>query len=213
MRKKIAIGLLSSSLLLPFVASAAEFKVIGKITPASCTPAFTGGGVISYGNIAASTLNAATQTALPDMTSSLTITCDAPVKFGVTVVDNRAATAVPSLNTVAGYTAANKFGLGSASGQNIGTYSLQLSSPTADTGATNLLSSPDSGVTWAVSNGAVANNTMIGFGDSTSSTAAAAHKSMNVSVRVVAAIAPANTLSFTNAVKIDGSTTFQVNYL
>lgn len=211
-------SVVGSVLLLPiFAASAfaadAELKVTGTITPASCTPAFSGGGVIDYGTMPASTLSSAAQTTLPDKTSTLTITCDAPVKYGVTVLDNRAASAVSTLNTIAGYGASNKFGLGTAGGVNIGTYSLQLTSPTPDTGATNILNSTDSGATWTASNGAVANNAMIGFGDSATATTATGHKTMSIGVRVVAAIVPANTLNFSSAVKIDGSTTFTVSYL
>lgn len=218
--KSMGKKLISTAFVLPLsmfavsaFAASVDLKVIGTITPASCTPTFSGGGIIDYGTMPASTLSATAQTTLPDKTSALTITCDAAVKYGVSVLDNRAASAVNTLNTIAGYTAANKFGLGAVNGVNIGTYSIQLTSPTPDSGTTNILNSTDSGATWTASNGAVANNAMIGFGNSATATTATPHKTMNIGVRVVAAIVPANSLPLSSSVKIDGSTTFTVSYL
>ncbi|MCH1996717.1 DUF1120 domain-containing protein, partial [Achromobacter xylosoxidans] len=38
-------------------AQSIDVRVIGTITPAACIPSLAGGGVVDYGNIAASTLN------------------------------------------------------------------------------------------------------------------------------------------------------------
>lgn len=217
MKKMMVMSVLATALTVPVLANAAttaDLKLIGTIVPAACAPNFTGGATIDYGSIPAGTLNAASQTLLPEKTTKLTVTCDAPVKFAFSLVDERAASAVTTLDTIGGYDATNKFGLGTAdNGAKIGTYSLQISNETADTGTTRRLTSTNSGTSWAVFGGALANNNLVGFGGSATGTLPTAHKSISVDLRVVAAIDKTANLPITNEIKIDGLTTFEVKYL
>jgi len=217
MKKLMALSVVASALMLPaFVnaATTADVKLIGTITPASCVPAFVGGNTIDYGHIASSSLNATAQTMLPEQTTKFSVTCDAPVKFAFSLVDERAATSVTTLNTISGYDATYKFGLGAAdNGAKIGTYSLQISSETADSGATQRLFSVDGGATWATFGGGLRNNSIIGFAASSSATVPSPHKSIAVDVRVVAAIDKSANLPLTTDIKIDGLTTIEVKYL
>jgi len=217
MKKIIALGVITSAFMLPVMANAAttaDVKLIGTITPASCVPTFVGGNTIDYGRIASTSLSPTTQTMLPEQTTKLSVTCDAPVKFAFSLVDERAATAVTTLNTISGYDAGNKFGLGAAdNGAKIGAYSLQISNEVADSGATQRLTSVDSGATWAVFGGGMRNNNLVAFASTASATVPSPHKSITVDMRVVAAIDKSSNLPITADIKIDGLTTFEVKYL
>lgn len=217
MKKFVTLGVIASALVLPVLASAAttaDLKLIGTITPAACTPNFTGGTTIDYGNVPASTLSATAQTMLPEKTTKLSVTCTAPVKFALGLTDERSASAITTLNTIATYTADMKFGLGTASnGAKLGAYSLQISNEVPDSGATQRIYSTDGGSTWATFLGGLSTARLIGFSNSTTSTAPSAHTSMAMDVRVVAAIDKTSNLPITNEITIDGLSTIEVKYL
>ena len=217
MKKLITLSVLASALMTPVLASAAtaELKLIGTITPAACVPNFTGGSTIDYGNIAAGTLNASAQTMLPEKNTSFTVTCDAPIKFGFSVVDERSASAVTTLDTISGYEADHKFGLGTAAGgAKIGVYSLQITKSVPNAGTANYKISQDSGATWANSSGGIRNSssTLMAWG-SDGTLVPAAYTSMATDIRVVAAIDKSSNLPITDEIKIDGLSTFEVKYL
>ena len=217
MKKLMVMSVMASALTVPVLANAAttaDLKLIGTITPAACTPNFTGGATIDYGNIPAGTLNQATQTLLPEKTTKLTVTCTAPVKFALATTDDRSSSAVTTLDTIVSYTADMKFGLGSAgNGAKIGAYSLQISNEVPDAGATQRIFSLDGGTTWATFQGGLSTARLISFANSATSTVPAAHTSMAMDVRVVAAIDKAMNLPITNSITIDGMTTIEVRYL
>lgn len=216
-KKLMVMSLLASALTVPVLATAAttaDLKLIGTIVPAACAPNFTGGSTIDYGNIPAGTLNATAQTMLPEKTTKLTVTCDAPVKFAFSFIDDRSATVVTSLTTISGAVNEAKMGLGAAdNGAKIGAYSLEISNEVADTGTTRRLRSSDAGTTWAAFGGVMVPTYLYGFGDSATAAAPSAHKSVSVDVRVVAAVDKASNLPITNQIKIDGLSTFEVKYL
>ncbi|WP_390344025.1 DUF1120 domain-containing protein [Variovorax boronicumulans] len=136
----------------PASAESAELRITGTIVPAACTPAFAGGGVVDYGTIPASSLNPTAQTTLAEKSIQLTMTCDAPVRFGFKVIDERAASAVTSLETIQGATPNMKFGLGTSDGKNIGAYSLQVVRETVNGGGFSIaLESGDGGISWGSS--------------------------------------------------------------
>lgn len=215
--KTLVFAVFSSVLMVPVLASAAttaDLKLIGTIVPAACAPNFTGGSTIDYGNIPAGTLNATAQTTLPEKTTKLTVTCDAPVKFAFSFVDDRSATVVTSLTTIPGALNEAKMGLGAAdNGAKIGAYSLEISNEAADTGTTRRLRSADAGATWVAFGGQLIPTYLYGFGDSATAAAPSAHKSISVDVRVVAAVDKTSNLPITNQIKIDGLSTFEVKYL
>lgn len=217
MKKLISFSVVTCAMLAPVMANAAvtaDLKLIGKIVPAACAPVFTGGATIDYGNIAASTLSPTEQTLLPEKTTKISVTCAAPVKFAIGLTDERRASAVTTLNTIAAYTADMKFGLGTAgNGAKIGAYSLQISNEVPDTGTTQRLFSDNGGSTWSVFGGALAVNRIIGFASSSTATAPGAHTSITFDVRVVAALDKTANLPITSQLNIDGLSTFEVKYL
>ena len=217
MKKMMVMSVLASALTVPVLANAAttaDLKLIGTITPAACAPNFTGGATIDYGSIPAGTLSATAQTMLPEKTTKLTVTCSAPVKFALAMTDDRSASVVSTLNTIATYTADMKFGLGTATtGEKIGAYSLQISNETPDSGATQRIVSEDAGKTWVVFGGGLGTTRLVGFANSASSTTPSAHTSMVMDIRVVAAVDKTANLPITNSISIDGMSTFEVRYL
>ena len=152
MKKIYALSFAASALLAPIFASAAttaELKLIGTIIPAACAPNFVGGSTIDYGNIPVGALNVTEQTMLPEKHTSLSVTCDAPVKFALITKDERSATVVSTLATIDGYGASAKYGLGTAkNGAKIGAYSLKIDDETSSTGSTFRVVSSDGGNTW-----------------------------------------------------------------
>ena len=213
MKKTMGYTLVASALMFPVMASAAttaELKLIGTITPVACEPVFTGGSTIDYGNILASSLSASEQTRLPDKATSLTVTCDAPVKFGFSLVDERSATAVPELNG----TTSPMFGLGAAAnGASIGGYWLSISNETADSGAVNRLQSTNGGTTWAAFTGNIyADGSVVGFGDGTAA-APTPHTSVAVDLGVYSFVDKTENLPITDTINIDGLATLEVKYL
>ncbi len=213
----VAVAGVAAMMFAPVRASAesAELRITGTIVPAACTPAFAGGGVVDYGNIPAGSLNQTAQTTLADKSTQLTLTCDAPALFAFKVVDDRAGTAVVSLETIPTYTENMKFGLGAAGGKNIGAYSLQITGETSDQGATNHLASLDGGTTWSVFGGGMVGDgsRLIGFGDSATGKTPSAHTSITADIRVVTAIDKGSNLPLTQKIPLDGLSTFEVVYL
>lgn len=217
MKRLVALSVLSASMLSSVVAHAAtaELKLIGTITPAACVPNFAGGGTINYGNIPAGSLNATVQTDLPIKTTTISVVCDAPTKFALRSLDERATTVVDTL-TVSSATVSQKFGLGAApNGANIGAYAIQLTGGTSDRGAVPRMFSANDGATWATWGGLVRNNatTLMAWGDGVTPNVPAAHTSLTADISVVAAIDRASNLPLANEIDIDGVATFEVVYL
>ncbi|WP_407351386.1 DUF1120 domain-containing protein [Luteimonas sp. R10] len=202
--------------LIPALASAetAELRVIGTIVPGACAPVFTGGGTVDHGTIFAGTLNTDAQTTLPDKTVGLTITCEAPTRMAITMTDERAASVVPGLTTISGYSDEWHYGLGTSAGSNIGVYALQLSGETGDGGAARRVRSIDGGATWVVFGGAmVPDGRMISFAAPTGTTDPVAFTTVTGNIRVVTTIDKAENLDLTNDVPLDGLATLEVTYL
>jgi spore coat protein U-like protein len=94
MRHAISILVLSVVAALPLPgALAAEsdtMSVSGAITAQNaCSLSLSSGGAIDYGLITASTLNASSDTALPQRSVSASISCTTPTRVAVALVDNR----------------------------------------------------------------------------------------------------------------------------
>lgn len=98
-----ALAVLSATATSVMAADSVDVKVIGTVTPAACTPILSGGGVVDYGSIKASSLSADDYTVLSRKDLDFSINCDAPVKIAIKPVNNRP-------NTTAG----NEEGAGAA---------------------------------------------------------------------------------------------------
>lgn len=198
-------------------AESAQLRITGTIVPAACTPVFAGGGVVDYGTMPASSLNQTAQTTLPEKAIQLTLTCEAPVRFAFKVIDERAGTAVTSLTTIPNYTPAFKFGLGVADGKNIGAYSLEVVSQTADGSPVVTVMSTNGGASWWYGS----ENGMAGDGSKLVSSKRRvgteggpdAEKSVTANIRVVTAIDKGSNLPLTQRIALDGLSMFELIYL
>lgn len=68
-------------------ASTADLNVTGTITPASCTPTFSNGSVVDYGDIPASQFAGLAQAQLEVKALDFSITCAAPTIIGIAARD------------------------------------------------------------------------------------------------------------------------------
>ncbi|WP_033073886.1 DUF1120 domain-containing protein [Sphingopyxis sp. MWB1] len=202
-------------------AQSIDVRVIGTITPAACAPNMSGGGVIDYGNIAASSLNQTDYTALPERLVPFSLTCDAPTKVAVRAVDNRASTIVPGIiesgilggGMAAGY--GYDFGLGASSGQNVGIYVVALrgGSFTGDGNAVDSLHSNDDGASWnGNSSGTFRRDRLVSWA-APGTTTPGSYSTLAGELRVQAAIDKAENLDLTDEVPLDGLATLEVVYL
>ncbi|WP_341892360.1 DUF1120 domain-containing protein [Variovorax sp. YR752] len=196
-------------------AESAQLQITGTIVPAACRLAFAGGGVIDYGSIPASSLKPTAQTTLPDKSTQLTLTCEAPALFAFKVIDERAGTAVTSLTTVPTYDAKAKFGLGALGGKNIGAYSFQIANETSDQGATTHILSMTGGANWVGSASGVAGDgsRLVAFAGSPTGTVPSPHTSVTAEMRLVTAIDKGSNLPLTQKIPLDGLSTFELVYL
>ncbi|CAG4918904.1 DUF1120 domain-containing protein [Paraburkholderia gardini] len=145
-------ALLAATSVGAFAADSVDLKVIGTIIPPSCTPTIAGGSIVDFGRISASTLSNTNFTVLPTKSTSLTVTCDAPTKIAVTVVDNRTGSTVPGIaNAIsANLNDSYAYGVGSVNGKNVGTYVINApaTGATGDGAAVDRIASLDNGQTW-----------------------------------------------------------------
>lgn len=87
----VVLGVVSSSVL---AESAIDLSVVGTITPSACRVDLAGGGVVDYGVLHPSLLEADDYTLLPAQRLSFSVLCDAPARVGLTAVDGRQGTVV-----------------------------------------------------------------------------------------------------------------------
>ncbi|MDZ4355436.1 MAG: DUF1120 domain-containing protein [Variovorax sp.] len=196
-------------------AESAELRITGTIVPTACTPAFAGGGVVDYGTISARSLNPVGQTTLAEKSIQLTLTCEASAMFAFKVLDDRAGTAVTSLETIPTYTANMKFGLGASDGKNIGAYSMQIVKETADEGPTQHIHSADGGSIWTKFAGGltVDGGEIVAFSGRAPQLVPGPHASVTADIRVVAVIDQGSHLPLTQKIPLDGLSTFELVYL
>ena len=208
------LSLLTAALLLAgassaFAASSTDLTVTGIITPAACTPSLTNGGIVDYGKRSAKDLNQIIHTPLGEQTIQLTVNCDAAEQFAISLADNRK-------NTASLIGGVQNFGLGLINGnEKLGHYYLGFKKPVADL-AVQLLSSHDEGKSWRVfpEEDFIPRTYWVAFGNATGSGYAPDFlRAVTVDIVATALIAPANTLTLTDEVALDGSATLQIEYL
>lgn len=200
---------LAASLLASFAVQAAdtaELKVKGVIRPASCAPSFSGGGVVDYGVIPASTLKAGQFTTLPTKDVTMNITCDAATKVAFKTIDNRQSSVVDGLMKYP----SDNFGLGIVGGKKTGGYTISMTKPTGDGADLTFIASGDNGKNW----GAALNVTkthMFSFGPTNN--APGAYKQLSAKISLTAYINKPEELDLTREIPLDGSATIEVVYL
>lgn len=184
-------------------ASSTDLSLTGTITPSACTPALSGGGVVDYGKIAAKDLNQSSNTLLEEREVTLSVACDAPVKFALQGIDNRSGSSGSSA----------MFGLGKINGtQNLGRYMLVMNSAVADGVPAQPIKSKDGQSDW--------HGHLFWMPGDFASVAAMDNFSQPISVQNLnlelildTYIFRADGLDLSNEVNIDGSATLEMKYL
>ncbi len=145
MKKSLfTVALLLAGASTALAASSVDLTVTGAITPAACTPALSGGGVVDHGKISFSDLSNVWpyRTELPVASLALSVNCTAATLFAVKSSDNRAG------SSGADGAGLSSFGLGLVNGdRKVGWYTLKMSNSSADGVARPLIESVD-GKTW-----------------------------------------------------------------
>jgi hypothetical protein len=188
-------------------ASSVDLGVTGKITPSACEPSLSNGGVYELGKIPAKGLNLDKPTPLPVQHLQLTITCQALTLVALKPSDNRPGSHFDSDSPI-------NFGLGLANGnEKIGSMWLSVNSIIADGAQMYGISSVGTSA-WAPSD-ILAPTFLTSFTHDrvTPGFGPAPIQRLTANVPMMARIAPANTLTLTHEVPIDGSVTLEINYL
>lgn len=200
-----ASGLIGALLLSPtaFAASNTDLLVRGSITPSACSPVISGGGTVDFGKVSVKDLNTDTYTDLPRETMLLSVRCDGPTYFTLNTIDNRSGTAASHFSW---------HGLGTTpSDEKVGDAGLGLYLPVADGVSVRTISSRDGGVTWMPS--VMLSHTLLTAIAHSDDVIPIAVQELDAEIRLITHIAPANNLTLTDEVPIDGHATVQVNYL
>ncbi|MHC8288597.1 DUF1120 domain-containing protein [Pseudomonas sp. XS1P51] len=207
------LSLLTAALLLAGTSSAVaasetDLTVTGTITPAACEPILANGGVIDFGKIRVKDLKETTHTRIGNEIIQLTVNCNASALFAISSRDNREGSAST--------TGANYFGLGKINGnEKLGRYQMSIKNPVADV-PVGVLFSDNEGVSWRPLHEFFAKNLndWIGFGDLTGSVFKPDFvRHVSVDITIYTDIAPTNSLTLIDEVKLDGSATLQIEYL
>lgn len=212
-----------------------ELKVIGTLTPGSCTIALSNMGNINYdSNFLSVVLSAGSKhISYKSLTDAVTVNCDGATIIGVNVVDNRAATVVPeseaggsiirfAINTgsVNGATATADqwLGLGlNADGDKIGAYAGTFTNVMADGKAVQFSTCKDeatltggevvNGGSMTVVNCPAGKSYQVIDSNGTSVSAETFVWDYTVDAMI------SNQLDLSKPLSLDGSVTVQINYL
>lgn len=207
------LSLLTAALLLTgassaFAASSTDLTVTGSITPGACTPSLANGGVVDYGKIPAKDLKPTSHTPLENKAVQLTVNCNASKQFAISFIDQKENTASEGGNWA--------FGLGlTRANEKLGRYRLGFRNPVADTSVVTLWSG-DKGVTWArfLENHVTGRDQWIAFGNANAGVWTPDFlQAVTVDITLDTAIAPANSLTLTDEVALDGAATLQIEYI
>lgn len=186
-----------------FAASTTDLAVKGTITPSACAPLISGDGTIDFGKMSAKDLNADQHTKLPNQSMLLSVRCEAPTLFTLNTVDNRAGSSANHDNW---------HGLGvTPEGEKLGGSAFHLYTPIADGAPVRTITSRDGGVTWELTN--MLNHTLVTAVARGNDLVPIAVRALDAEIRLYTHIAPADGLTLTDEVPVDGHATVQVNYL
>ncbi|WP_343587796.1 DUF1120 domain-containing protein [Herbaspirillum sp.] len=192
-----------------------ELKVTGVIKPPACLPTFSGGGVVDYGVIPAASLSVGQYKTLDKKQLSFQVSCDAPVKMGVTFNDNRATSRVGGIVSAVSANPNERFnfGLGTVAGKNVGGYALTLEPAltTGDGAPVDNIYTTDNGRTWSAAVGLDHIN-LFAFAAKGDNKPVAV-KQLSVMINVQAVLNKPEELPLTQDVPLDGSATIEVKYL
>lgn len=198
---------------LTFATSSTDLTVTGLITPNTCTPNLSNGGIVDHGKISRQDLSVDKRTRLRDQTLDLNIQCNAPVRFALLMRDNRDGSAIVNSEIY--------YGLNHDHSNNkIGLYSLifdPASTVVDDLPQVFRTDSTTGGVGWSSSNSRpipIGAKSYLGFTDVAGSSAGPiAIQNLTSRVVVETIISPTSELDLSTEVQLDGSATLDVVYL
>ncbi|AKS06222.1 DUF1120 domain-containing protein [Pseudomonas trivialis] len=187
-----------------FAASSADLSVTGIITPSSCTPTLSNGGVVDHGKMTAKDLRPANPTQLDPAEMRLEVHCEGATFFTLTTVDNRAGTS--AINPA-------HHGLGTtADDEKLGSVAFSLFDPVADEAAVNVISSRNGGANWSLSP-YLGHQALTSFAAVGGPNTPIAIQDLSARLRTFTIIVPADDLTLLDEVPINGQATLQLKYL
>lgn len=185
-------------------ASSTDLTVKGIITPSACSPTLSDGGSLDFGKISSSELSADRHTYLPRQRLQMTVTCEGATMMALETKDNREGTESFHDNY--------KFGLGLINGtEKLGFLAISTTNRIADGVDVSGLLSLDGGLTWERDSDLI-DNGLFSVAPSGSLTPVPVTV-LTADLSVLAAIAPAQSLTLDNEVSMDGSVPLTVRYL
>ncbi|OAE14234.1 hypothetical protein AZH11_02775 [Pseudomonas simiae] len=185
-------------------ASNTDLSVSGIITPASCIPSLSDGGVVDHGKLSVKDLNADKPTSLQTGEMLLQVECQGPTFFTLTTVDSRNGSA--ALNPA-------HHGLGMINeDQKLGNAAFGLFDPVADSGPVQTILSRDGGATWAPS-AYLGHTALTSFAPPSGPYTPMALQTLSARLLAFTTIAPASNLTLLDEVPIDGLAVMQLKYL
>ncbi|MGY2362931.1 DUF1120 domain-containing protein [Pseudomonas azotoformans] len=186
-------------------ASTVDLSVKGSITPSACELSLDNGGAFDLGKISSKDLSRDIQTDLPEQTTQMTVTCEAATLMAIESTDNRAGSSYWDNGE-------ETFGLGLINGtQKLGFLYTSLKGHIADGSTAYGIHSRDGGLTWA--NGGTFKPGSLSSTYKVSPPVPMPFQVLTANITIWPAIAPAQGLTLTEEVPIDGSITLTVRYL
>ncbi|WP_019449053.1 DUF1120 domain-containing protein [Cupriavidus sp. BIS7] len=207
-----------------FAAESADLAVRGTIRPSACNVELSGGGQLDLGTISATTLSETAGTQVANSSMTMTVSCDAATRFGISTTDNRAGTVGATALAAAGAAHSQMMGLGTVNGTAVGGYTVFLlnNGLTGDGSSIAGIYSQNGGSTWTANfrTGALGVYAMAqpgirthGFAND-GETAPEAFSTVTQPMSIAVYVNSTDTLpALTGGVPIDGSLTFQIQYL
>ena len=186
-----------------FAASSADLSVTGVITPSSCTPLLSNGGVVDHGKLTAKDLRPSNPTQLEAAEMRLEVHCEGETFFTLTTVDNRAgSSAINPAHHGLGTTAEN---------EKLGSVAFSLFDPVADDAPVNVITSRNGGANWSV-NPYLGHQALTSFAAIGGPNTPIALKDLSARLRTFTIIVPSTDLTLLDEVPIDGQATLQLKY-
>lgn len=186
-----------------FAASSTDLSVTGVITPSSCTPSLSSGGIVDHGKVTVKDLDPEQPTRLQTGTLYLEVNCEGATFFTLSTIDNRAGTSAihPSHH-----------GLGMINDdQKLGSVAFGVFDPIADTVTVKTILSRNDGTGWRPSS-YLGHAGLTSFAAMSDLVTPIAIKDLSARLSAFTTIVQANDLTLVDEVAIDGHVTLQLNY-
>lgn len=204
------------------LSASGSFDIVGRhqplrvrtgFAPAACRPTLAGNANVNFGRIGVGELQRESVTTFSRQTV-LEVDCDAPTRFAIRAVDNRAGSVSDQLSAAA----PTLFGIGrTAAGQALGGFTARLGAGIGRDGSSAYpLLGDASAQTWRPDPAGLLRNdgqpTSLGR-QSTSAAAPGAWSGLSLPLTVELHLAPARGLDLRQETPIDGSATLEIIYL